>query len=63
MCCFQTSHLIKCDVDLALYNLRGTTRFREKPQGLADRDQNYRNDKPRGFRELKHEVPRGLGPK
>jgi len=35
-------------------------RFRQKPRGLAKWDQNYANKKPRGFKELKHEVPRGL---
>ena len=46
---FETSQVIKCEVDLAHYNLRGTTRFEQKPRGLAQWDQNYENKKPRGI--------------
>jgi len=54
---------IKCDVYLVHYNLRGTSRFRENPRGFANHHQNYENNKPHGFEEVNHEVPRGLLPK
>ena len=54
---------MRSTVDLAHLNLRGTPRFRKKPQGFASRDQNYENKKPRGFRGINHEVPRVLWPK